>query len=56
MRTYNILLPIAAGLALASLAACNTGKDNGADTYVTVRDGKFYQGDNEYRDVGTNFW
>lgn len=25
-------------------------------TYVTVHDGKFYQGDKEYRYVGTNFW
>lgn len=24
--------------------------------YIYVKDGKFYQGDNEYRFIGTNFW
>ncbi len=35
------------------VASCSTIQQS---TFVTVKDGKFYQGDKEYRYVGTNFW
>ena len=35
------------------LASCTTTQEE--SPYVTVRNGKFYQGDKEYRYVGTNF-
>ena len=44
-----IFLPL-----LALLASCTTAHEE--SQFVTVRDGKFYQGDKEYRYVGTNFW
>lgn len=40
---------------LCAMCACNTQKENNND-YVTVKDGKFFIGDKEYRYVGTNFW
>lgn len=41
---------------LALLASCTTKPVETLKPYVTVKDGKFYQGDKEYRYVGTNFW
>ena len=41
-------------LPLALLSAC--GNNAEPTPYITVHDGKFYQGDQEYRYVGTNFW
>ena len=37
------------------LAACSSVKTDDP-AFVTVKDGKFYIGDKEYRYVGTNFW
>ena len=42
--------------ALALLSACTTKPEQPKDGFVSVRDGRFYQGDQEYRYVGTNFW
>ncbi len=41
---------------LALLASCTTKPTEDLKPYVTVKDGKFYQGGKEYRYVGTNFW
>ncbi len=49
----KILLSLAL---LALLASCTTKPTEDLKPYVTVKDGKFYQGDKEYRYVGTNFW
>lgn len=38
------------------LASCTTDNAEQGNEFVTVRDGKFYVGNNEYRYVGTNFW
>ncbi len=44
-------------LAVTTLLTSSCGSVRNADTpYVTVRDGKFYNGDKEYRYVGTNMW
>lgn len=48
------LLLLAATAAL--LTACGGGQPEKTSSYITVRDGKFYQGEQEYRYVGTNFW
>ncbi len=37
------------------MAACSSVKTDDS-VFVTVKDGKFYIGDKEYRYVGTNFW
>ncbi len=39
---------------LTLLASCTTTQEE--SPFVTVRNGKFYQGGKEYRYVGTNFW
>ena len=41
-------------VALLALCACNSTSENA--NFVTVKDGKFFIGDKEYRYVGTNFW
>lgn len=41
-------------VALCALCACNSTSEQ--TNYVTVKDGKFFIGDKEYRYVGTNFW
>lgn len=38
----------------AIMIGCNSSKDNAE--YVTVKDGKFFIGDKEYRYVGANLW
>lgn len=35
---------------------CVSGEKNGSDTFVTVRDGQFYIGNQPYRYIGTNLW
>jgi len=50
MKIRNILTVIASALLLL---ACGTTEKK---EFVTVRDGKFYIGEQEYRYVGTNFW
>lgn len=50
----KILSLICIGAALL-LAACSSVKTDDP-AFVTVKDGKFYIGDKEYRYVGTNFW
>ena len=47
-------LPIYA--ALLALAASCASQPEQQNSFITVRDGHFYQGDTEYRYVGTNFW
>ena len=42
--------------ALALLSACTTKPEQTKTDFITVRNGRFYQGDQEYRYVGTNFW
>ena len=37
------------------VSSCTSGQQEQVN-YVTVKDGKFYQGDKEYRYVGANFW
>ena len=49
--TKRITLLLAFVLALGVANA-----DNENDDFVTVRDGRFYIGDHEYRYVGTNMW
>ncbi len=46
LMTMLTLLPL--------LASCVT--TGPASPYITVKDGKFFRGDKEYRYVGTNFW
>lgn len=41
-------------VAMAVLCGCNSAKES--SQFVTVKDGKFFIGDKEYRYVGTNFW
>lgn len=47
---YNIML----FMALMVMSSCST-TDN-ASPYITVKYGKFYNGEKEYRFIGTNFW
>lgn len=47
-----LLLPV-----LIALTACNRSAGTDQESpFVTVRDGRFYQGDKAYRYVGTNLW
>jgi mannan endo-1,4-beta-mannosidase len=41
---------------LAGLFSCQSEKSNNSSTFVTVRDGKFYRGETEYKFIGANFW
>ena len=50
----NIFLSAVALLTL--LTCCTTQPKEQPADYVTVRDGKFWVGEQEYRYVGTNFW
>ena len=50
------LVYIFAMLALAGLFACQSDKSDNSSKFVTVRDGKFYRGDTEYKFIGANFW
>lgn len=49
---YNIML----FMALMAMSSCSTTSNNVVSPYITVRDGKFYNGEDEYRFVGTNMW
>ena len=42
-------------LCLIGFRACNQPATTEAD-FVTVKDGKFFRGDKEYRYIGANFW
>ena len=42
-------------LILASITACNSHR-SATKSFITVREGKFYQGDKPYRYIGANFW
>ena len=50
MKKNNLLL-----LCLLGLFACQQQQNTEAE-FVTVKDGKFFRGDKEYRYVGANFW
>ena len=53
MKVIHHLLPLTA----LAITACTSQQAQVDDSsFITVRDGKFYQGDKEYRYVGTNFW
>lgn len=43
-------------IALAGLFACQGNKLDEGSKFVTVRDGKFYRGADEYKFIGANFW
>lgn len=43
-------------LASVFLFACQEEKSDNSSTFVTVRDGKFYRGEKEYKFIGANFW
>lgn len=43
-------------LALLLLFACQPEKSEDVSQFVTVRDGKFYRGTEEYKFIGANFW
>lgn len=47
---------VAAVTAAAFLTGCSNNETKKQTEFVTVRDGKFYRGDREYRYVGANFW
>lgn len=51
-KILNVVLVVV--LAAMGLTACNTTEKK--TEYVTVKDGKFWIGDKEYRYVGANFW
>ena len=42
-------------LIFASITACNSHR-SATKSFITVRDGQFYQGDKPYRYIGANFW
>lgn len=42
-------------LILVSITACNSHRST-TRSFITVREGKFYQGDKPYRYIGANFW
>ncbi len=48
-------LPFLAAI-LALAVSCTPSAKQENSPFVTVRDGHFYQGEKEYRYVGTNFW
>ena len=48
-------LPLFAAL-LALVTSCTMQPEQEKTDFITVRDGHFYQGEKEYRYVGTNFW
>lgn len=54
------LLPIAVAGALITGACSNGNKNTTAvennHNFITVKDGRFYDGDSVYRYIGTNFW
>ena len=52
MKHYIYIICVLAAL---GFVGCQSSKEGG-DGFVTVRDGKFYIGEKEYRYVGTNFW
>ena len=49
-------LSILSVLAVAMLVACHDGSQSYTKEFVTVRDGKFYRGADEYKFIGANFW
>ena len=51
-KFFNIALLIMTSL----IISCNAPKHTPESQFVTVKDGRFYIGDKEYRYVGTNFW
>ncbi|MBQ7462985.1 MAG: cellulase family glycosylhydrolase [Bacteroidaceae bacterium] len=50
------LVYIFAMITLAGLFACQSDKSDNSSIFVTVRDGKFYRGEAEYKFIGANFW
>lgn len=43
-------------IAILLITLCSCATSDNKSSYITVKDGKFYNGDKEYRYVGTNFW
>lgn len=57
MDAMKSILTTCLFLLLTLLAASPTqGATRPDDAFITVRDGRFYRGDSEYRFIGTNFW
>ena len=53
MKHIAYLLAI---VSLAGLFACQPEKSEDVSKFVTVRDGRFYRGAEEYKFIGANFW
>ena len=53
MRRFAYLLWT---VALAGLFACQGEKSDNTSKFVTVQNGKFYRGTEEYKFIGANFW
>lgn len=53
MKRIAYLLTV---VALAGLFSCQGEKSDNSSKFVTVRDGKFYRGTEEYKFIGANFW
>ena len=49
-------LSILSVLAVAMLVSCHDVGQSNTKDFVTVRDGKFYRGADEYKFIGANFW
>jgi len=58
LHIYKYIIGALSLCGLISVSSCSLPREGqcGATDFVTVRDGKFYQGEDEYRFVGTNFW
>ena len=55
MKLQNYICALSLALIATSCSLTSTDGRGGA-SFVTVHDGKFWQGEQEYRFVGTNFW
>ena len=45
-----------AAIAVSLFLVCCVDDHHDSNTFVTVRDGKFYRGETEYKFIGANFW
>lgn len=53
MKKYASFFSVACAIIMCLTSCCAVKTET---PFVTVKDGKFFIGDNEYRYVGTNFW
>ncbi len=57
MHTYKKFIQALSLCGLVLLSSCSLpAREGRGDFFVSVQNGKFYQGEQEYRFVGTNFW